>query len=248
MHMGFFTCSLGVVLIGGCQLTLPSAETKDDRVSASPCAPAQLAQSPLVSMFDGSPTSLAANWHTWGQNSVNDTWSAESGDLVLRAGIKFDELVLSGNVEDFVLRFDWQTGPGGNSGVKYNVREATGRPVGFEYQIIDDDVHPDAQLGQAGNRKTAALYDVVPRAVGAQPLPAGSWNTGCIVFQGRRIEHWLNGGLVLKAALDDPDFVARVAQSKFKNEPDYLVTGPAQIFLQDHGDAMRFRDVRLLRQ
>ncbi len=151
--------------------------------------------------------------------------------------------------EDFELAFDWKISPGGNSGVKYNVSEelsiklAPNRAaLGFEYQILDDDRHPDAKNGP--NRTAAALYDLVAPE-GKTLKPVGDWNSAKIVFRGRHGEHWLNGVKVLEFESGSRDFQARREKSKYKTIPEFAEKRGGHIVLQDHGDAVWFRNVKI---
>lgn len=207
------------------------------------CEPEALSRLPLTAVFDGTDEALQSNWHSWQKQKVSENWSVNTGVLTLKAGVKFDELVLNGSYDQFILAFTWAVSSGGNSGVKYNVKEASGQPIGFEYQIIDDDIHPDAALGINGNRKTAALYDLLPRAPTAILNPAHAYNDGCIAVSNGVVEHWLNGRQILRIALDSDELKERIESSKFRNVQDYSEIVPAQILLQDHGDAVWFKRV-----
>lgn len=200
----------------------------------------------MQDVFDGTEASLHTHWHSWKQNHVTETWSVSNGFLKVTPGITGDELVLNGAFENFALSFHWAVSVRGNSGVKYNIKEASGKPVGFEYQILDDEQHPDALMGRNGNRKTAGLYDILPRDPQGILNPAGKFNHGCIVFQNNTIEHWLNGTLVLRASIQDPVFIQAVRDSKFANHAGFLETPPAQIFLQNHGEEVTFKEIKFL--
>jgi len=211
------------------------------------CDPSLNANLALTSVFDGSEASLKSNWHSWQQSEVSTNWYVENGAINLKRGIKFDELVLNGSYESFLLKFEWSISSGGNSGVKYNVNEESRSPIGFEYQIIDDNGHPDALLGTNGNRKTATLYDIEPRSPSASLSVAGKFNQGCISLVNGKIEHWLNGVLAVSVDLDSDDIKAKVASSKFRNLDNYLSVFPRQIFLQDHGDEVSFKNISILK-
>lgn len=159
------------------------------------------------------------------------------------------DLMTEGTYEDFELRLEWKISPGGNSGIKYNVSEeismANPPPqaaIGFEYQILDDETHPDAANGPT--RKTAALYDLMaPEQASLRPV--GEYNETRIVFQGSHGEHWLNGIKVLEFDIADPQFAERVAASKFRDIPGFAEKRSGHIVLQDHGDAVWFRNIKI---
>lgn len=144
---------------------------------------------------------------------------------------------------DFDLRFEWRIAPAGNSGVKYLVTEDRSGPIAHEYQLIDDDKHPDALIGD--HRKTAALYDALP-ATGKTLRPVGEFNASRILLRGRHVEHWVNGNKVLEYELDSDALRAAKAKSKFKDEPGWGTKLKGHILLQDHGDEVAFRSIKIL--
>jgi hypothetical protein len=152
--------------------------------------------------------------------------------------------------DDFELVFEWKVAPGANGGVKYNVSEemSTSSPpqyaaLGFEYQVLDDERHPDAQNGP--NRTAAALYDLIaPNA--QKPLgPVGEYNQARIVFRGDHGEHWLNGEKVVDFDLDSDAFKERFKESKYEPIPGFADKRKGHIVLQDHGDDVWFRNIKL---
>lgn len=159
---------------------------------------------------------------------------------------------------DFELRFEWKTTAGANSGVKYNVSEAmsmaqggAGGPshsaLGFEYQILDDDRHEDGKLP---SHRSAALYDLIAPYVGAQhaaPLlrPVGEWNRSRIVFRGNHGEHWLNGEKVVEFELGTARMDSLLSASKYKTIAGFGEKRRGHIVLQDHGDEVYFRDIKV---
>ncbi len=159
------------------------------------------------------------------------------------------DLMTVATFEGFELSLEWKISPGGNSGIKYNVSEeismANPPPqaaIGFEYQIIDDETHPDA--GNAPSRTAAALYDLIaPKGKGLKPV--GEFNEARIVFQGRHGEHWLNGVKVLEYDLDTPQFAGLLAASKYRDIPGFAERRSGHIVLQDHGDAVWFRNIKI---
>jgi len=152
--------------------------------------------------------------------------------------------------ENFELVLEWKVAPGANSGIKYNVSEdmSISAPpryaaLGFEYQIIDDDSHPDAQLGP--NRTSAALYDLIGPSSEKQLRPVGEFNEARLVFRGGHGEHWLNGAKVLEFDLASDEFAALLAASKYAPIEGFAERRAGHIVLQDHGDDIWFRSIRI---
>ena len=160
------------------------------------------------------------------------------------------DLVTTDQFDNFDLRWQWRVAPGGNSGLKYLIDEAMATKkldegIGFEYQLLDDDVHPDAKKGKDGNRKTGSLYDLIPAAADKPYHPAGQWNDSRIVVNGSHIEHWLNGSKVLSFERGSPEFKQLIAGSKFKDIAGFGDVSRGPILLQDHGNEAWFRNIKL---
>ncbi len=153
----------------------------------------------------------------------------------------------------FELVADFKLTPGANSGIKYFVQSdldpdnhtGAGPAVGCEFQLLDDQRHPDAKLGRAGNRTLGSLYDLIPPAATKQPNPIGEWNTARILVQGRHVEHWLNGQKIVEYERGSPAFRAAVARSKFKSIPAFGEWPEGHILLQEHGDQVYFRNLKI---
>ncbi len=164
--------------------------------------------------------------------------SANGGDIVTRE--KF---------ANFELVADFKITPGANSGIKYYVNtdlnKGAGSAIGLEYQILDDERHPDAKLGKDGDRTMASLYDLYTASPNKKPNPIGEWNTARIVSRGTHVEHWLNGQKVLEYERGSADFRARVAASKYAHWGSFGELPDGPILLQDHGDAVSFRNIKL---
>ena len=152
------------------------------------------------------------------------------------------DIITTRQFDDFELSWDWRIGKGGNSGVKYFVTEKHESAIGHEYQVIDG-AHPDAGLRE-GRRQTAAFYDVLA-APGAKPRPTPSFNTGRVLVKGNHVEHWLNGAKVLEYELDTDALRAKIADSKFKDIPDFDKHIKAHLLLQDHGYGVCFRNIKV---
>ena len=148
----------------------------------------------------------------------------------------------------FELKVDFKLTEGANSGIKYFVTEqqprTPGSAIGLEYQLLDDARHPDAQLGINGNRTLASLYDVLA-AANKKPHAIGEWNQARIVVRGKQVEHWLNGARVLAYERGGEEFLAHKAESKFKQRQDFGEAPKGRILLQDHGNQVSFRNIKI---
>lgn len=212
-----------------------------------------------ITLFDGNSF---AGWRGLGLDSFpTGQWVIEDGAIHKVGGddvptapdgqpLEGVDIMTVDTYGDFELVLEWKVSPGGNSGIKYNVSEemSTGLPpvhaaLGFEYQILDDELHPDAKEGP--NRTAAALYDLVP-PVADKPLAAvGSYNEARIVFSGGHGEHWLNGVKVLEFDLASAAFDSAFAVSKYQPIPGFAEPRRGHIVLQDHGDDVWFRNIRI---
>jgi hypothetical protein len=185
--------------------------------------------------------SSLAGWHAYHGTGTPTGWRATDG-VVTRVGGGGD-LVTDELFTNFEFALDWKVPPGGNSGIIYrigDVGEAT-YVTGPEYQVLDDARHPD---GQNPLRSAGAVYDLYPTPRGIVK-PAGEWNAARLVVNGNHVEHWLNGVRVAQYELGSPEWTEKVAKSKFKGWPTYGRSPSGRIGLQDHGDTVSFRNIRI---
>lgn len=148
---------------------------------------------------------------------------------------------------NFELMVEFKITPGANSGIKYFfVRYPKGGWLGLEYQILDDATHPDAKLGRDGNRLQAGLYDMYAPAKSKKDSPIGEWNQARIVAKGSKVDHYLNGKKVLSFDRKSADYKKTWVLSKYKDcEPMFGDVEQGHILLQDHGDVVSFRNVKI---
>ncbi len=195
-------------------------------------------------LFDGKTTD---GWVASGKDSFpSDGWSVEDGALVVKAGPGGGDIVTKDSFSDFELTWEWKVEFGANSGLKYNLPDAK-KAVGFEYQLIDDEHHPD---GVKGGRlhQTGSLYDAIEPAADKKVNPPGEWNSSRIVVKGNHVEHWLNGAKTVEFELGSEALMALKAKSKFKNAAGWGEKTSSPILLQDHGDGASFRSIKIRTQ
>jgi hypothetical protein len=198
-------------------------------------------------LFDGKTTT---GWRGFKKDAFPDRgWAAEDGCLKKVAtgtgdSLGAGDIVTTETFDDFDLRFEWRIAKGGNSGVKYFVTEERAGPIAHEYQVLDDAGHPDAKVGT--HRQAAAFYDVLPPSVTAKALrPVGEFNQARVLVRGQHVEHWLNGRKVLEYELGSPALKAAIAKSKFKDVAGFGTKIRGRILLQDHGDEVCYRNVKI---
>ncbi|MBB4036932.1 hypothetical protein GGR21_002846 [Dysgonomonas hofstadii] len=158
------------------------------------------------------------------------------------------DIVTTRKYKNFMLKVDFKITEGANSGVKYFVdtelNKGAGSSIGCEFQILDDEKHPDAKLGVKGNRKLGALYDLIP-APDNKPFKKKEFNTAMVIVKGNHVEHWLNGVKLLEYDRNNAMWNALVAYSKYHDWPNFGNAAEGYILLQDHGDEVWFKNVKI---
>jgi hypothetical protein len=190
-------------------------------------------------LFDGK---TATGWRGYQQKTTPAGWQVVNGELT-RTGEGVD-LVTVDQYADFELAIDWKIAPNGNSGIFYRGLETQERIyyTAPEYQVLDNVGHPDAKNGP--DRYAGANYALIaPRKHVYHP--AGQWNSTRILARGAHVEHWLNGEKVVEYELWTPEWKALVANSKFKQWPSYGLAKSGHIGLQDHGDPVAFKNIKI---
>lgn len=209
-------------------------------------------------LFDG--TSLKG-WRGLGYDSVPSAhWRVVDGAIVKIPTAKVQrqadgqpaaggDLMSVDAFRDFELTFEWRVTQGANSGVKYNVSEALSlahaanhAALGFEYQLLDDELHPDNKIP---SHRSASLYDILATTSAKRLRPVGEWNSARIVLRGNHGEHWLNGAKVVEYDLGTPRLDSLLQASKYRPIPGFAERRRGHIVLQDHGDEVHFRSIRI---
>ncbi len=215
----------------------------------------EIAQDEWTPLFDGVDFK---GWRGYNRTDIPSAWTIEDGAIKINgsgrgeAGAKDGgDIIYDKKFKNFELTFEWKVAKGANSGVFYLSQEIEGDPIyksSPEYQILDNDNHPDAKLGKDNNRKSASLYDLIP-AVPQNSKPFGEWNTGGVMVYKGTVVHSQNGENVLEYHLWTPEWEQMVEGSKFKGWVNFINTGGENqegfIGLQDHGDDVWYKNIKI---
>jgi len=204
-----------------------------------------------VSLFDGK---TSTGWRGYGKETFPESgWTIEDGVLKVHASGKGEaggggDIITVNKYKNFELSLEWKVSEGGNSGIFYLTQEKPDQAIwksSPEMQILDNETHPDGKLGVDGNRRAGSLYDLIP-CTPETVKPVGEWNHIKIMVYKGTVIHWMNGENVLEYHLWTDDWKKMVGESKFKDYPDFV--DPAtegHIGLQDHGDDVWFRNIKI---
>lgn len=245
-----------VLLMAGCQCGPCVAKTGHSAAPNTLTEAEQAAGWQLL--FDG--RSLE-HWTGLGREGIpHEHWRVENGTLRKVASGKVPlapdgqpleggDIMTRQRFYNFEFQFDWKVSPAGNSGVKYNVSEEMStqhEPVhaalGFEYQILDDDRHPD---GEDPTHRAGGLYDLIPPNDQKRLNPVGQWNHSRLVLVGSRGQHWLNGRKVVDYDLESDAFARWFAASKYAPVEEFTTRRHGHLVLQDHRDDVWFRNLKV---
>ncbi len=198
-------------------------------------------------LFDGKTMS---GWRGFDTEAIPAAWRVENGALTLTqlpADASTEgrgDIVTDGEFSDFELRLQWAVEPGANSGIFFFAREGSADRIwktAPEVQVLDDARHKDGALP---SHRAGALYDIYEPKCNALK-PPGEYNDARLVVRRGHVEHWLNGYRLVEYELGSDDFRKRVAASKFRDQPQFGRVHNGRLGLQDHGDVVRFRNIRL---
>jgi hypothetical protein len=195
-------------------------------------------------LFDGTSTK---GWKVFNGKSDGTAWKVADGTLYLDASTNEGrgDLITAGEYENYEFSYDWKIAANGNSGLLFNVVEdpkySAVYVTGPEMQVLDNDGHPDAKIHK---HRAGDLYDLI--ACSEETVkPAGEWNEARIISNKGKYEFWLNGKKLVTFTMHDAAWDAMVAASKFKSMPDFGKAKKGHFALQDHGDQVWFRNIKI---
>ncbi|GHV04064.1 glycosyl hydrolase [Bacteroidia bacterium] len=215
-----------------------------------------------VTIFDGKTLN---GWRGYSQAAAPGAWEVVDGTIHIKGSGNGEagatdggDLLYAHKFKNYELEFEWKVGKGSNSGVLYFIQEVEGQPSYIsapEYQVLDNANHPDAKLGENGNRQSSSLYDMIP-AVPQNSKPFGEWNTGKILSYKGTIIHYQNGEKTVEYHLWTPQWKELLDKSKFKKGGDFPVAyelllncggenHEGFIGFQDHGDDVWYRNIKV---
>jgi len=256
--LALFTGALMVACNSGNKSEKKSAEAKEACCEEEVCAPNTLSakekEQGFVLLFDGTTSD---GWRGYGKDHFPAAWTIEDGTLKCNGSgrgeagaVDGGDIIYEKEFSNFHLKLEWKISEGGNSGIFYLGQELPE----FDYiwktapemQVLDNERHPDANLGKDGNRQAGSLYDLIP-AVPQNAKPAGEWNSVEIICYKGTVVHKQNGENVVEYHLWTPEWNELVAGSKFPAlNPNWAnVASKGYIGLQDHGDDVWFRSIKI---
>jgi hypothetical protein len=181
-------------------------------------------------------------------------WKIENGELVINEtggaeSAAAGDIISKQKFSDFELSVDFKITPGANSGIKIfvdpEINKGDGSAIGPEFQVLDDDRHPDAKLGRDGNRTIGSLYDMMTAPATKRVYPPGCWNNARILSDGKHVTFWLNGVKTVEFERGSADWKKTVANSKYKKWNAFGELPEGHILLQDHGNTVAYRNVKI---
>ncbi len=250
----------GLLALGACggatsKKTTNESETMlKSETSLNTLSPAEEEEGWLL-LFNGKDFD---GWRGYGRQDIPGAWSIDDNSIKIsgsgegEAGAKDGgDIIYDNQFKNFELHFEWKVAKGSNSGIFYLGQEVDGQPIwksSPEYQILDNENHLDARLGKDGNRMSASLYDMIA-AKPQNSNPFDEWNTGAIIVFKGTVVHMQNDEVVLEYHLWTPEWEQMIDDSKFKGWQEMINAGGDErqgyIGLQDHGDDVWFRNIKL---
>lgn len=230
------------VILFSCNSSDTSTAEHKDTAATATVAPA--VDTSWVSLFDGTSTN---GWHTYGKSGVNSRWKVSEGAITIDTSSKENgDIVTNDEYENFHLQVEWKIAPKGNSGIIFLVKEDTSKyhqtyVTGPEMQVLDNNGHEDAKIPK---HRAGDLYDLI--ACSKETVkPAGEWNLAEVIVNKGKLDLVLNGTTVVSTTLWDDNWKKLVAGSKFRDMPEFGTFKSGRIALQDHGNLVAYRNIRV---
>ncbi len=241
--MKILLLAMAVTMMTACNNSTDTTANKETSAADSTTTTAK-ADDGWEYLFDGKTTS---GWHTYGLSTVRDRWQIADSALYIDTTKKEGgDLVTNNEYSNFDLQLEWKIAKNGNSGIIFYVHEDTTKyketyQTGPEMQVLDNDGHPD---GKILKHRAGDLYDLIKSS--SEPVkPVGEWNQAEIISNNGNLELKLNGTTVVSTTLWDDGWKKIVAGSKFKSMPDWGTFKSGKIALQDHGNLVWYRNIRI---
>lgn len=232
-------------------ILLISLQCSTEQKAQSSISELEVNKSDWIDLLNSSPVDI---WQSVASGEFPDEgWEMTENVLTVKA--KTDstpggkDIITKNQYSNFELELEVKLTQGANSGIKYFVTNDfpgfEGSYLGLEYQLIDDDMHPDAILGNNGNRTMASLYDLIPPLKNKTVYPPGEWNKVKIVVDGDYVQHWLNGLKVLEFNRKSDSYRQLVNLSKYDKFVNFGEAPEGHILLQGHNDEVSFRQIKI---
>jgi hypothetical protein len=222
-------------------------EVKTESVTENPLLTAEEQKEGWQLLFDGSSTD---GWHSYGGAPVGYAWKVVDGALHFDGSLKKDtlaqDIMSNDEFENFHLKLEWKVDTNGNSGIMFYVNEDTSKfekPywTGPEMQVLDNSGHPDAKITK---HRAGDLYDLISSSK-ETVKPALEWNQAEIKAVNGKLDFYLNGENIVSTTMWDDNWNKMIAASKFKQWPGFGTFKKGRICLQDHGDKVWFRNIKI---
>ena len=232
-------------LVNGCG----AQDTSEEAAPPNTLTAAEEAEGWLL-LFDGETTD---GWRGYNKDEFPARgWEVRDGTLMTVPSDEADrdlrgDILTEQRFENFELSIEFRVSPGGNSGILYRVVEREGEPIWYnapEFQVLDDSAHlarPDLDMYR---HLTGDNYDLHASVVSASN-PVGDWNQARVIVDRGHVEHWLNGEKTVEYEIESPKWEELYQASKFSEYPGYGRTAVGHIGLQDYGDNVWYRNIKI---
>ncbi len=204
-----------------------------------------------ILLFDGKTTK---GWRNYNKQTIGERWKVADGVLYLDVSNKNadgfqvgggGDIITVEEYENYELRLEWKIAKCGNSGLIYHIHEDPSIrypwQTGPEFQLLDNACHPDAKIKK---HRAGDFYDVIESSI-ETVKPAEEWNKIRLICKGTKVEHWMNGKMVISTDMGSAEFKSLLPNSKWKDHAKFGTFSKGRIGLQDHGDGISFRNIKL---